>query len=421
MSQPGRRPVILDYMEVGIEMKYVFALIVFATMLAGQAAAMQMPPGTNGPTAAVKAPIAIVTDALTGQVLYERNAHARRPVASTTKIMTAILVIENAKDLDAVVTVGAAPSKAPFTSLHLAPGEQVTVRNLLSALLIRSANDTAVALAEYIGGTMEGFARMMNDKAKRMGLKDTHFVNPNGLYVPGHYSSAYDLALMARYAMRYPVFNEIVATRRMRIERSINKQDVLVQSHAKFLKSYEGADGVKSGYTREAGHCFVGSATHGGWRLVSVVLKSPDSQGDTTALMDYGFKNYERVLLARTGQPVARVPVRGGKTELDAVPDRDVHVVVKPGEAGTAKVEKKLDDVHAPIRKGETVGTMTAFIGDKPIVTVLLKAAEDVGETTASIAWPWIRTILLLGTISIGAVCGRTSAKSLGRRRSRLS
>lgn len=402
-------------------MKYVLLLIAAISFSLGPVGAADVKAQPKPSAPVLQAPYAILTDAVTGQILYSKNAHIRRPMASTTKIMTAILVIENAR-MDDTVTASKRASEVPFTSLHLKPGEQMKVKDLLSALLIRSANDTAVALAEHVGGTVEGFAQMMNDKAKEIGAKDTHFVTPNGLYVPGHYTTAYDLALITRYALRLPIFNEIVATQSKRIDRSINKQDVLVQTSSRFLKRYEGADGVKSGYIKQAGYCFVGSATRGGWRLVSVVLKSTDSQIDTAALMDYGFSNYQRLILGTPGQPVAKVSVSGGKDELEVVPSQQLHVAVKAGNAASARVEKQLDEhIYAPVRKGAKVGTITAYVDGKPVTTVDLEAANDVDETVVSVLWPWVRSMGLIGTLSIGVACGRAVAKGSGGGRCRIS
>lgn len=370
----------------------------------------------------VQAPSAILTDAVTGQVLFARGEKIHRPIASTTKIMTAILTIENTK-MDDIVTASENASKTQFTSLYLKPGEQVKVKCLLEALLIRSANDTAVALAEHVGGTVDGFVQRMNDKAKQIGANDTHFMNPNGLYLEGHYSCAHDLALMARYAMRLPVFNEIINMRHARIQRSMNTQDVYLATKSKFIRHYDGADGVKSGYTREAGHCFVGSATRGGWRLVSVVLKSPDSQGDTSALMDYGFKNYRRLVLADRDRPVEKISVSGGASQVEVVPAQRLQVAVKSDQTGNSTETKVKfnDEIHAPLKKGDKVGTMTAYVDGKAVYAVDLEAANDVDESLASAAWPWVRTIALLGMVGLGVTCGRATAKNNGRSRSRLS
>lgn len=396
-------------------MKYVLLCIIALSISVGPTRSAEKK--SKSPN--IGAASAILTDVVTGQIFYSRNAHVRRPMASTTKIMTAVIVIENC-DLDDIVTASERAAQTPFTSLNLKPGEQVRVKDLLYAMLIRSANDAAVALAEHVGGTVEGFAQMMNDKAVLIGAKNTHFVTPNGLYAPGHYSTAYDLALITRYALRIPVFNDIIAAKSKKIERSVNQKDLVVQSSSRFMKYYIGADGVKSGYIKQAGYCYVGSATRGGWRLVSVVLKSPDSQADTKALMDYGFGNYRRIVLGSPDRPVAKVPIAGGSSRLDVVPSERIHVAVKTGNADKARTEIKLDEhIYAPVRKGAKVGSITAYVGGKPVATVDLEAASDVEESVVSTVWPWARAIGLLSMISIGVASGRTAAKSSvgGRRR----
>lgn len=398
-------------------MKYVLLLLFVVSSTISPALAADKPVAAPQ----VNAESAVLVDAVTGQVLYEKNARVKRPMASTTKIMTAILVIENA-GMNDVVTASKRASEVPYTSLHLKPGEKVKVIDLLRALMIRSANDSAVALAEHVGGSVEGFVKMMNQRAKELGAYDTKFANPNGLYAPGHYSTAHDLAIFTRHALRYEVFNQIVSTTSVRIERSINKQDVLVKTSSRFIKNYEGADGVKTGYIKQAGYCFVGSATRGGWRLLSVVLKSPDSQVDTTALMDYGFRNFERVILGTPEKSVTRVPVRGGKMELEVVPSRVLHAAVKSGDRNSVRTDVNIDrEIYAPVKKGDKIGTITAYVNDTPVATVDLKAASDVEQTMISTTWPWIRTVTLLAMISIGVAGGRAAAKGTGGGRRRLS
>lgn len=394
-------------------MKHVLWLFLAISIIAGPICAAVATPN-------IKASSAILTDATTGQVLFEKNADEHRPMASTTKIMTAILTIENCK-MDDTITASKNVSQTQFTSMHLLPGEQISVRDALTAMLLRSANDCAVALAEHIGGSVDGFAQMMNDKAKELGAKNTHFVTPNGLYAPGHYTTARDLALIARYALRLPIFNEIVATRCKRIERSMNQQDVFVTNKSKFLRNYQGADGVKSGYIKQAGHCYVGSATRGGWRLVSVVLNSPDTQAETTMQMDYGFKNYQRIVLGVPEQPVTKMAVIGGVEKLDVVLDKKLTVAVKVGQAASAKTEIHLNQIQAPVKKGDKVGTMVACVGNKPVASVDLVAASDINPSMASTTWPWVRSFGLLAMISIGVTRGRAFAKSTGSSRSRFS
>ena len=236
---------------------------------------------TNPPK--IEAHSGVLMDPVSGQVLYSKNPHARLPMASTTKIMTAILLIEHCEMTDEI-TASKNASETPYTSLHLKPGEKISANDLLIGLMVRSANDAAVAAAEHVSGSVAGFAELMNKKAKEIGCKNTHFVNPNGLYDKNHYSSAYDLCLMAKYAMQYPVFNEAVNTRKHLLStRTLNKEDLAVFSRHYFMKNYPYADGIKSGYVKQARYCYVGSATRDGWRLIATVLKSENSGKDTIA------------------------------------------------------------------------------------------------------------------------------------------
>ncbi len=238
------------------------------------------------PQVSAKAPV--VLDATSGQFIYEKDSHARRAPASTTKITTAMVALENAKLTD-VVTAGPNVRKVEPTIIGLDPGDKLTVEQLLYGLLLPSGNDAAVALAEYVGGSEAGFAAMMNAKVAQLGLKDTHYVTPHGLDSPGHYSSAYDLALTARAAFQNPLFEKIVSTREYRVEGPVKWY---FKNGNRLLDSYSGADGVKTGYTDEAGRCLVASATRGGHRIITVVLDSLDTFADSAALLDYAFSKY---------------------------------------------------------------------------------------------------------------------------------
>ncbi|MGC8839761.1 MAG: D-alanyl-D-alanine carboxypeptidase family protein, partial [Anaerolineae bacterium] len=225
---------------------------------------------------------ALLGDESTGEVLWEKNAHQRRAVASTTKIMTALLTLERA-DLDGEVVVSPAASYTGGNMVGLAPGERLSVRDLLYGLLLNSGNDAATALAEHVAGSAEAFVDLMNARAQALGMADTHFVNPHGLDAEGHYSSAYDLWLLTREAMKNPVFRDIVATPVQTLgPRTYVNLNLL-------LTAYPGADGVKTGTSDWAGECLVASATRRGHRLIAVVLHSPDRYGDARALLDWGF------------------------------------------------------------------------------------------------------------------------------------
>lgn len=230
---------------------------------------------------------AVIIDFDTGMVVYEKNSRARRAPASTTKMMTALVTLENAR-LDEVVVAGPNVLVEP-SIIGLDPGDRLTVEQMLYGLLLPSGNDAAIALAEHVGGSVGGFAGMMNAKAAQLGMKDSQFMNPHGLDADGHYSSAYDLALLTRAAMRNPVFEKIVATRELRIQTPIRW---LFANNNRLLSSYQGADGVKTGYTDDAGRCLAFSATRNGHRAISVVLDSGDLWNDSSTLLDYFFANY---------------------------------------------------------------------------------------------------------------------------------
>ena len=247
----------------------------------------------------ITARAAVMMDESTGQVVYERNSHERRAQASTTKIMTALVTLENARLTD-VVTAGPDVKVEPSV-IGLDPGDRLTVEQLLYGLLLPSGNDAAVDLAEYVAGSIPRFATMMNAKAAELGLKDTHFVTPHGLDADGHYSSAYDLAVLARAAMQNPVFARIVATPEYRIEGPVRWY---FKNNNRLLAVYPGADGIKTGYTDNAGHCLVFSATRGGHRGIVVVLDSEDSFADAAALMDYFFANFTWISLPPAGGPL---------------------------------------------------------------------------------------------------------------------
>jgi len=374
------------------------------------------------PKPQVKAASVVVMDVENGQVLYAKNAHLRRPNASTTKIMTAILLIEHCKMTDKVKASKKA-CETPYTSIHLKPGEQILVRDLLMGMMVRSANDAAVAAAEHIAGSTGKFAALMNRKAREIGCTNTHFLTPNGLYSKNHYSTAYDLCLMARYAFRYPEFNEATSTRKYFLDsRTINKKDLAVFSRSKFLKDYPGADGVKSGYVKQAGYCLVGSATRDGWRLVSAVLKSDNAGRDVAAVMDYAFAGFQPYVIARANTACAGAEIKGGASAtVPAAPVADVRVIVP--KAG-ARVTTRLDllPLKAPIEKGAKVGTMVASVNGSPVTAVELRAAEDVGISVARRAWWWMKAGgIVVAVLFVGRRYGAASAKSTRRRRRRVT
>lgn len=377
----------------------------------------QQPPASPAGRPVLGASSAMLIDAATGKLLYASNPYRELPPASTTKIMTAILVLEHGK-LDEVATISENVTKTPYTSLHLVKGEKITMRNLLYGALMRSANDSCVAMAEHIAGSEAAFAKLMNARAKQLGAKHTHFVTCNGLHDPNHYTCAADLALFARHATRFPLFNEIVHTRKWTLARSINHEDAVVFTHNRFLWRYDGADGIKTGYTKQAGKCLVGSATRGGWRLISVVMHSPDPIGEASQLLDYGFKNYQRFVIARKGQPIRKATVRWGRDEAVPVVAADILSVVVP-RAGAPKVSKDLTllEKSAPVRKGDHFGTLYATVDGRRAGATPLIAATSMGRARSFFVLFWTAAFLLLvGFIRWIRHFGRKTAKNHRRR-----
>lgn len=310
----------------------VAALVVWLLVLAPVPMA-RAEPGPEGPPR-LTAASAILTDASDGKVLYEKNMHQRRAIASTTKIITALVVLDKAK-LDDTVTATAdaeaVGSGDPLvTELDLKTGEHLTVEQLLYGLLLPSANDAAVALADHVAGSVERFAGLMNAEAGKLGAKDSHFVNANGLDQPGGFSSAFDLALFAREAMRREPFRRIVSTRDFQIPWEGHPQPRALHNRNLLLGAFPGADGVKTGQTKEAGKTLVASATRGNERRISVVLESSDPAHESTVLLGFGFDSFKRASVTVRGKTWGTSTYGDGVT-VDIVALRSVSVLIPDG------------------------------------------------------------------------------------------
>jgi D-alanyl-D-alanine carboxypeptidase (penicillin-binding protein 5/6) len=402
-------------------------LCVFRVCPTDTAAAQQVP-GSSGTTGLpapppIQASSAILVDAVSGQVLYEKNADVRRPPASTTKIMTAILLLEHTKPEDVIV----ASQNAVHTggsSLNLRVGETITAHDMLYALMLRSANDGCVAVAEHIAGDKKRFIEMMNLKAREIGALNTTFNDPHGLDKPTNMSTARDLSIMARYALRYPAFNEAIRTKYQIIARSPDNKDVRLKNHSKFLWQFPWADGVKTGFTNPAGPCFVGSATRDGWRLISVVLNSSDRFRESAALMKYGFNNFEPHPVIVAGQVYATSPIPNGQLNTVSAVAQDTVRYIAPRNAPLlVSLQPKLEPVTAPIAQGAKIGVLEAWVdgrlvGSTPLVTAC--AVEAVASPVQKVE----KTggLLLLGAlISLLALrYGTTFTKTARFRRSSL-
>ncbi len=397
-----------------------------------------VPPAAKPLTPVVRSHYAILVDAVSGKVLWERNAETPRPIASTTKMLTAILLLERGH-LDDVLTAPNGVQYLPDSSLHLKPGEKITLRDLLYAMLLRSANDTAVTGAVYLSGSVPAFAKLMNEKAREIGATHSHFVTPNGLPAPGHYSTAGDLAKIAEYGVNnLPQFNQIVKTPAYKVHRSVDQRDVWVRNTATtYLKTFPGADGIKTGYIHQAGHCFVGSATRGGWRLIAVALDSNDCREDVESLLNYGFAEFAPITVIHQGDPAGTVSIPSASAPVQVNCSDTLFVVASkrhPVPAPQITLTPLPLLPQAPISKGTRLGTVTVLVGGKTQATAAALAAQDVSvrpavamlRTTKSVGLTLLKAAGALAAAAAlmggGLILyGRTASKSARLRRNRLA
>lgn len=323
------------------------------------------------PASAISAQKAIVTDATTGTVLFERNAEAQSLIASTTKIMTALLVCQQCNVLDRM-KIPAQAVGIEGSSMYLREGEILTLQELLYGLMLSSGNDAAVALAIYCGGTVEGFTEQMNDKARVLGLKHTHFANPNGLDAPDNYSCASDLALLAAYAMENPIFAKTVSTK------TVKAGNRYLRNHNKLLWMVEGADGVKTGYTKAAGRILVSSAQRQGRRLVAVTIQAPNDWEDHKYLLNKGFSEYENKTIVQSGTEVMKAPVFGGeKKEISLVAAENFTCSLRPQER-PGFLRAGMDYVYAPAAEGADAGWIYVILNGKAVGKIPVVYGETV-------------------------------------------
>ncbi|MDQ3865738.1 MAG: D-alanyl-D-alanine carboxypeptidase [Actinomycetota bacterium] len=328
----------------------------------------------------------LVADAATGEVIAARNTNARVPPASITKLMTAIVVLEHARPRDAV-RIGPLAASVGESSIDLRPGERLSVRDLLAATLIQSANDAAYALAAHVGGgDVARFVRLMNAKARELGLRETHFVRPDGLDAPGHVSSASDVLILARAAMRLPLVRELVRRRAARIGggRTLFTWNDL-------LGSFAGLVGVKTGHTARAGWCEVALARRGGVSIYAVVLGSPTRarrNEDLAELLEWGFEQYGRVRVVDGSRTYATADVPFAEEDLAIVPNRPATAVVRLGRPLVEEVVAPAI-VAPPLRRGQPVGWIRIRAGDRVVTRRRLVAARDVPEPSlgARVGW----------------------------------
>lgn len=339
---------------------------------------------------------AILVESTTGRVLYEKNADEELPMASTTKIMTALLAIERG-DLSSLVTTGPNAFGVPGTSLYLSLGEQLTLEEMLYGLMLVSGNDAAVAVAEHVGGTVEEFCRMMTERAREIGCEHTVFLTPHGLPMAGHYTTARDLAAITREAMRKPLFCEIVSTQRASLPWQDHGYDRVLVNKNKLLSTYAGALGVKTGYTRAAGRCLAFAAERDGLMLIGVVLNCPDWFDQAAAILDAGFADWKMASVLSRGETVRFVPVRNGtEAAVRVVAGADAAAPVKTGDWPELAISLP-DLLDAGISAGQQVGSASLIDGGQTLVTVPLIAAEDVPERSFRAGFGRLVSLWLLG------------------------
>ncbi|MDK2887699.1 D-alanyl-D-alanine carboxypeptidase (penicillin-binding protein 5/6) [Desulfofundulus australicus DSM 11792] len=355
------------------------------------------------PTPQVTGKAAVLMDARNGQILYEKNADQPMYPASTTKILTAIIALERSR-LDEVVTVSRKATLVEGSAIGLQEGERVTMEDLLYALLLASANDAAVAIAEHVAGSVPAFATLMNEKARSIGAKESNFRNPNGLPDPQHYTTAHDLALIARYAMQNPTFRTIVSTRLKQIhrpdaDRSKGPPQEHLWNHNRLLSSYEGAIGIKTGYTVEAGQCLVAAARRGNRELIAVIMKSQGAAvySDARSLLDYGFSAFTPVKMVDRGEKISSYSVTGGAEKVEVVAGNSLFVNLPAGREPSVERQVVMHrDLKAPITRGQELGELVITGEGKELGRVELVAANDV-KVSAIRRWPvWLLGALVL-------------------------
>ena len=326
----------------------------------------------------VSARAAILIDGESGRALYALNADTRLPMASTTKIMTALLALERCRP-DEIVTASENASGVPGTSIYLGAGEQLTLRDMLLGLMLRSGNDAAVAIAEHVAGSVEAFAALMNERAAALGA-DAHFVTPNGLDADGHGASARAMALIAREALRNQAFRDIVSTQRAVIPWRDSEYSRVLVNKNRLLKEYEGATGVKTGFTTPAGRCLVFSARRGNLELIGVVMNCGDWFQEAKRLLDWGFSRYSSGVALRAGQESGRVSVAGGTaSSVGAVSRDDLMAALCQADQWRLDIDLA-DTVQAPVARGDQLGIARLIVNGEVLAQTDLLSGEDVAR-----------------------------------------
>jgi D-alanyl-D-alanine carboxypeptidase len=344
----------------------------------------QVQPDLHASEVSVSAKAAALIDVQSGRILYGKNLDKRMRIASLTKIITAIVAIESGK-LDETVTVSKNAYRVEGSSIYLDLGEKQKLIDLVYAIMLRSGNDAATAIAEHVGGgSVQKFVGMMNAKVKELGLEGTHFANPHGLDAEDHYSTAYDMVQLTAYALRNPIFREVVSTKVKKIPWEGKDWNRTMRNKNKMLIRYEGADGVKTGYTEEAGRCLASSATRYGRQLAVIVLQDGNDWNDSGKLLDYGFTKYQYFSPVTDHQPVTSLQLKNGTVDrMEVLAGEKLAYPLREEEKQQVRTELKLPKyLRAPLKEREKVGEMIVYLHETKIGSLPLVAkssAEGIG------------------------------------------
>lgn len=316
----------------------------------------------------VSASSAILIEVSSNRVLFSKNSEKQMPMASTTKIITAVTAIESSDfDKARITEISAAAANTEGSSMYLKQGEHITIEDLLYGLMLSSGNDAAVAIAEEIGGDIQTFINMMNDTAKKIGADNTHLTNPNGLPDENHYSTAADMAKITAYALKNPLFKEIVGCKSRIIKKPESQTDNDITTHSlknhnKLLWMYDGCIGVKTGFTKAAGRCLVSAAEKDGMTLIAVTLNAPDDWNDHINMLNYGYENFSLKNIVSKSQQICTAKAMGAEdTPISVNPADDIFYPIKKDETINSEVSI-YPNLSAPINQGEKVGTLTMTV-----------------------------------------------------------
>lgn len=331
-------------------------------------------------------------EASSGRVLYSKNMDTQLPMASTTKIMTAITAIENCSDLDEKFVISPKAVGISGTSLYLRKDEAFSVRELLYGLMLISGNDASVAIGERVGGNTKNFVELMNKTAEKIGAKNSHFANTHGLDEKGHYTSAYDLALITSYALQNPTFREIVGTKTTKIINTEGKSRYLKNKN-KLLHTLEGCNGVKTGFTDDAGRCLVSSAERDGMQLVCVVLNCGPMFEECATLLEQGFEEYKMVDITKVYDYTRFIKLENGRKEFVEIGTRETFFYpFKQGEQNKLKYVYTTPTIlSAPIAKGVEVGKVEVYFGNDLLFSEKIYTMEEVRGNTI---WEKLKDLL---------------------------